>query len=460
MALEILIIDDEDDIRSLVAGILEDEGYETRQASSDKEALDAIRYRQPHLVLLDIWLEGSSMDGIAILEAIAKDNPDLPILMMSGHGNIETAVHAIKLGAYDFIEKPFKTDRLLLLVERALENAKLKRENKELKEKNPLFSEIIGESSKTRQLKALIQKVAPSSSRILIQGPAGSGKEVVARAIHRNSLSSEGPFIVASCANMLPESLEESLFGIEATALSPAKIGLLEKAHKGTLLLDEVGDMPLETQTKITRLLQDQTFYRVGGNDPVSVNVRIMASTTKDLQEKINQGLFREDLYYRLNVVPIQIAPLKERRDDILSLTEHFSNSISSELSLKIKTFSEDAKAILQSWDWPGNVRELKNLIERMMIITNHDEISSENLPEEIKNNDRITSISSAYQELISHPLREAREEFERRYLEAQLIRFNNNISRTAAFVGMERSALHRKIKSLGLTNDNNSEKI
>ncbi len=459
MALEILIVDDEDDIRFLISGILEDEGYETRQASSDKQALEAIRYRQPHLVLLDIWLEGSQMDGIAILEHITKDNPDLPVLMMSGHGNIETAVHAIKQGAYDFIEKPFKTDRLLLLIERALENAKLKRENQELKERSSLFSEIIGDSTKTRQLKSLIQKVAPSSSRILIFGPAGSGKEVVARAIHKNSHLSEGPFIVASCANMKPETLEESLFGIEATLTTSAKIGLLEKAHKGTLLLDEVSDMPLETQTKITRLLQDQTFYRIGGSDPVSVNVRIMASTTKNLQEKINHGEFREDLYYRLNVVPIEVAPLKERREDILSLAEHFLNSVSQELSLKIKSFSEDAKVILQSWDWPGNVRELKNLVERMMILINDDEIMSENLPEEIKNNKRINSVNSAYQELITHPLREAREEFERRYLETQLIRFNHNISRTASFVGMERSALHRKIKSLGLTNDNNSEK-
>lgn len=458
MALEILIVDDEDDIRSLISGILEDEGYETRQASSDKQALEAVRYRQPHLVLLDIWLEGSQMDGIGILQTIAKDNPDLPVLMMSGHGNIETAVNAIKLGAYDFIEKPFKTDRLLLLIERALENAKLKRENKELKERSPLPSELIGDSVKTRQLKSLIQKVAGSSSRILIHGPAGSGKEVVARAIHSHSSLSEGPFVVANCANMHPETLEESLFGIEATAALPAKIGLLEKAHKGTLLLDEVGDMPIETQTKITRLLQDQTFYRIGGSEPVSVNVRIMASTTKDLQEKINRGMFREDLYYRLNVVPIEVAALKERREDIMALAEHFLKAASHELSLKIKNFTDDAEVILQSWDWPGNVRELKNLVERMMIVTNDVEITPENLPEEIKNNDRITSISSAYQELISHPLREAREEFERRYLEAQLIRFNHNISRTASFVGMERSALHRKIKSLGLTS-HNSEK-
>ncbi len=458
MALEILIVDDEDDIRSLISGILEDEGYETRQASSDKQALEAVRHRQPHLVLLDIWLEGSQMDGIAILQTIAKDNPDLPVLMMSGHGNIETAVNSIKIGAYDFIEKPFKTDRLLLLIERALENAKLKRENKELKERGFLPSELIGDSVKTRQLKSLIQKVASSSSRVLIHGPAGSGKEVVARSIHNSSSLSEGPFIVANCANMQPESLEESLFGIEATPSFPAKIGLLEKAHKGTLLLDEVSDMPIETQTKITRLLQDQTFYRIGGNEPVSVNVRIMASTTKDLQEKINQGLFREDLYYRLNVVPIEVAALKERREDIMSLAQYFLEAASHELSLKVKNFTEDAEVILQSWDWPGNVRELKNLVERMMITTSSAEITPENLPEEIKNNDRITSISSAYQELISHPLREAREEFERRYLEAQLIRFNHNISRTASFVGMERSALHRKIKSLGLTS-NNSEK-
>lgn len=457
MALEILIVDDEDDIRFLTAGILEDEGYETREAASDKAALDAINYRQPHLVLLDIWLEGSRLDGLGILDAIKKDNPDLPVLMMSGHGNIETAVDAIKRGAYDFIEKPFKSDRLLLLVERALENARLKRENKELKKQSSITNDLVGDSLKMRQLKSLIQKIAPTNSRILIKGPAGSGKEIVARSIHDASLNTEGSFIIASCANMVPETLEEELFGIEGDDNNPAKIGLLEQAHKGTLLLDEVGDMPLETQAKITRLLQDQTFYRINGTRPVSVNVRIMASTTQDLTEKIADDKFREDLFYRLNVVPIEVAPLKDRRDDIIKLADYFLVMITNNLSSAIRGFSDDAKTILQSWDWPGNVRELKNLIERVVIMApdNADnEITAETLPEEIKNSDRIKSVGETYQELITKPLREAREEFERRYLETQLIRFNYNISRTASFIGMERSALHRKIKMLGLTSD------
>ncbi|MFV0431400.1 MAG: sigma-54-dependent transcriptional regulator [Alphaproteobacteria bacterium] len=457
MALEILIVDDEDDIRFLTSGILEDEGYETREAASDKAALDAISLRQPHLVLLDIWLEGSAMDGLGILDAIKKDNPELPVLMMSGHGNIETAVNAIKRGAYDFIEKPFKSNRLLLLVDRALENARLKRENKELKRQSSITSELVGDSVKTRRLKSLIQKIAPTNSRILIKGPAGSGKEIVARAIHKASLNAEGPFIVANCANMAADSLEESLFGVEGDNNNPAKIGLLEQAHRGTLLLDEIGDMPMETQTKITRLLQDQTFYRVGGKKEVSVNVRIMASTTQDLEVKIQDATFREDLYYRLNVVPVEVDALKDRRDDIMDLADYFLVNITESISSSMQEFSEDAKTILQSWDWPGNVRELKNLIERVVIMASDsksEEIDADMLPEEIKNSDRIRSVGETYQELITKPLREAREEFERRYIETQLIRFNNHISKTASFIGMERSAFHRKIKMLGLSTE------
>jgi len=457
MAHDILIVDDEADIRILTAGILEDEGYKTREAGGDIQALESVRTRRPSLVLLDIWLQGSKLDGLGILKALKKDHPDLPVVMMSGHGNIETAVKALHDGAYDFIEKPFKTDRLLVAVERALETADLRRENAELRTRGAVENHLIGSSSRLNQLRQSIEKVATSNSRVLINGPAGSGKEVAARHLHLQSKRAKGPFVVLNCATMEANKVESELFGIEANAKEPGKVGFFEQAHNGTLLLDEVGDMPQETQGKIVRVLQEQRFLRIGGNTPVEVDVRVMATTSKDLSQEMGLGNFREDLFYRLSVVPIDLPSLSSHREDIVELADYFMNKTAEALGHTPRKFSTEAIATMQAYEWPGNVRELRNVVERVLIMapgTFNDPIKADMLPREITTSGAESLKWDQSSEIMAMSLRDAREIFEREYLNTQITRFGGNISKTASFVGMERSALHRKLKALSLSDD------
>jgi two-component system nitrogen regulation response regulator NtrX len=456
VAHDILIVDDEADIRMLIAGILEDEGYEPREAGDSVTALAAIRARQPGLVVQDVWLEGSPMDGLEVLKTIKAEHPNVPVVMISGHGNVEMAVDAIRLGAYDFIEKPFKTDRLLLVVSRAIEAARLKRENDELRLRAGPQAELIGISPLIAGLRSTVEKAAPTGSRVLITGPAGSGKEVVARLLHQRSRRATGSFIVVNCATMAPERMELALFGSERGdgVGQPRRVGLLEQAHGGTLLLDEISDMPLETQGKIVRVLQEQTFERVGGTARVAVDVRVIASSNKDLRDEITAGRFREDLYYRLNVVPISVPPLRHRREDIPVLARHFLQLSAEVAGLSMRQLGEDALAALQSYEWPGNVRQLRNVLDWLLIMVSGDAkqpIKADQLPPEINATTPGMLQLDRAGEMIALPLREAREMFEREYLLAQVHRFGGNISRTASFIGMERSALHRKLKSLGV---------
>src|SRR5690349_9270692 len=455
MSAEILIVDDEADIRDLVAGILQDEGYVTRTARNSDEALSAVAARRPSLVFLDIWLQGSKLDGLQLLDAVKTEHADLPVVMISGHGNIETAVSAIKRGAYDFIEKPFKADRLVLIAERALENSRLKREVKELKQWSPLPSSLVGHSSSINQLRQTIDKVAPTNSRILIVGPSGAGKELAARSIHALSGRAKGPFVVINAAAITPENMEPELFGVEASNGSQArKPGALEEADGGTLFIDEIADMPRETQNKILRVLVDQTFTRVGGTKKTSVDVRIISSTARNLEAEIATGKFREDLYHRLSVVPVRVPPLAERREDIPDLVRYFMEQISLATGLPRRLIGEDAIAVLQSHDWPGNVRQLRNNVERLMILAGGDPeavITASMLPQDVGSMVPSMPNGNGGEQLMGLPLREAREVFEREYLVAQISRFGGNISRTAEFVGMERSALHRKLKALGI---------
>jgi two-component system nitrogen regulation response regulator NtrX len=449
---EILIVDDEEDIRDLIAGILKDEGYETRVAGDCDAAIAAVRQRRPQLVILDIWLQGSKLDGIQVLEVLKREQPDLPVVMISGHGTIETAVGSIKKGAYDFIEKPFKADRLIHVAARALEAARLKREVQELRLKAGDDSELVGQSSAISQLRQLIEKIAPTGSRVLIAGPSGSGKEVVARLIHARSRRAGNAFVAINCATMDPDRLEEELFGIEGGD-GPRKIGLLELAHNGTLYLDEVADMPIETQGKILRVLVDQTFTRIGGTQRVQVDARIVSCSTADLRMEIADGKFREDLYHRLNVVPVRVPSLSERRDDIPLLVAHFMKRLSATSGLAMREIGDDAMAVLQAHGWAGNVRQLRNIVERLLILATDDAaqaISADLLPSDLGASAPWGGQGRG-DLVISMPLREAREIFERDYLMAQINRFGGNISRTAAFIGMERSALHRKLKSLGV---------
>src|SRR5476651_323918 len=452
IASEILIVDDEEDIRDLIAGILRDEGYTTRVAGDSEAALAAVRARRPQLLILDIWLQGSKLDGIEVLDTVKREQPDLPVVMISGHGTIETAVASIKKGAYDFIEKPFKADWLLHVVERALEASRLKREVQELKLKTGDDGELIGQSSNIAQLRALVEKIAPTNSRVLISGPAGSGKEVAARLIHVRSRRAGNAFVAINCATMAPDRIEMELFGVES-ADGPRKTGLFELAHNGTLYLDEVSDMPLETQGKILRVLIDQTFTRVGGTTRVQVDARVICSTTRDLRAETEAGRFREDLYHRLNVVPVRVPSLAERRDDIPLLVSHFMTRLSTTSGLAVREVGDDAMAVLQAHSWPGNVRQLRNIVERLLILASDDAaqaISADLIPSDLGSSAPWGG-SGRGDMVISLPLREAREIFERDYLVAQINRFGGNISRTAAFIGMERSALHRKLKSLGV---------
>ncbi|MGX1788830.1 nitrogen assimilation response regulator NtrX [Bosea sp. NPDC055332] len=454
MSADILVVDDEVDIRELVAGLLEDEGYRTRKAGSADEALAAIAARRPNLVFLDIWLQGSRLDGLQVLELIKESHPDLAVVMISGHGNIETAVSAIKSGAYDFIEKPFKADRLVLVAERALEASRLRREVRELKTRSVQASRIVGRSTAVNQLRQTLERVAPTNARVLITGEPGCGKELTARTLHEASTRSTGPFVVINAATITPETMEEELFGIEGGDGRSRRVGALEEAHGGTLYIDEIGDMPRETQNRILRVLVDQNFQRVGGATRVHVDVRIISSSSRDLAQLIADGQLREDLYHRLGVVPIRVPALSERREDVPELIDFFMEQISVATGLPQRRIGGDAMAILQSHEWPGNVRELRNNVERLMILTKGDptsEITVDMLPAEVGAMVPTTPSGSGGEKLMSLPLRDAREIFEREYLMAQIARFSGNISRTAEFIGMERSALHRKLKSLGV---------
>jgi len=453
MSTDILIVDDEPDIRDLIGGVLEDEGYAIRTAATAETALDEVRRRAPGLVVLDVWLQGSNMDGLSLLRFLKSIDEQMPVIVISGHGNIETAIAAIRRGAYDFLEKPFKADRLILLVQRALESAKLKRENAALRTQSGTSEAWIGTSQAAITLRAQIEKVAPTNSRVLITGPAGVGKELVARLIHGHSARAAGPFVVVPAASIEPDQMELTLFGEEDNRGRPTRIGLFEKAHNGTLLLDQVADMPLQTQNKILRVLTEQSFQRVGGHSSVKVDVRVMSTSTKDLQAEIADARFREDLYYRLAVVPVHVPTLAERRDDIPELVRHFTDRIADSSGLQPRRFSDKALAMLQAMDWPGNVRQLRNMVERIMILSPADAshmVTIEELPRETNGRGGGQSgLDSS--ELVGMSLRDAREQFEREYLTLQITRFNGNISRTAEFIGMERSALHRKLKALGV---------
>jgi two-component system, NtrC family, nitrogen regulation response regulator NtrX len=452
MALEVLVVDDEADIRELVSGVLEDEGYTVRTAADSAQTLDAVEERRPSMVLLDVWLQGSKLDGIQLLQEIKRRDSTIPVLMISGHGNLDTAVAAVREGAIDFIEKPFEAERLIYLVDRATETERLRRENETLRQQVGHDDQLQGSSVAINTVRATLKRVAPTGSRVLISGPPGVGKEIAARTIHQWSPRSRAPFIVLSAAMMSPERVEEELFGTEAEGVM--RPGLLEHAHGGTLFLDEIADMPLTTQGKILRVLTDQSYTRIGGQRPIKVDVRVLSATSRNLQDEITGGRFREDLFYRLNVVPVKLPALRERREDIPELVSHFVARFAAERRILAPAVSEEAMAALQAHDWPGNVRQLRNIIERTLILAPGDRLSCievDMLPPEILDDQAGTSGSSTGLAIMGSPLREARESFEREYLKIQIRRFSGNISRTASFIGMERSALHRKLKALGI---------
>ena len=451
MALDILIVDDERDIRDLVAGVLSDEGYECRTAADSGSALAAVDARRPSLVLLDVWLHGSPMDGLEILDAIKQREPDLPVIIFSGHGNIDTAVAAVSRGAVDFIEKPFETERLLLMVERATATQSLRRNIAGLKQRIASGEEFTGSSMAINQVRAMLKRVAATGSRVLITGPAGAGKEVAARLLHSWSNRADHAFVVVNSARITPERFEQELFGQEIDGRLE-RPGLLELADGGTLYLDEVADMPLSTQARILRVLTEQSFVRVGGSRQIGVDVRVVSSSARDLSQEINEKRFREDLYYRLNVVPVAVPALAERREDIPQLAEFFLARYAAEQGVPVPSMSAEALAVLQSYDWPGNVRQLRNVIERTVILSPKESFScvqASMLPTEVLG--EPSGERESFSTLMGAPLREARESFEREYLSVQIRRFSGNISRTATFIGMERSALHRKLKLLGI---------
>jgi len=454
MTSDVLIVEDEDDIRAMISGILEDEGYEVREAATSQDALEAVKIRKPNLVVLDVWLKGSDMDGIELLAALKLRHKNLPVIVISGHGTVETAVSAIRKGAFDYIVKPFKAEKLLITATRALENARLRQENEELKGKTVNDDTLVGTSPAIAQLRQKIGRIATTNSRVLITGASGTGKELLARMLHKQSKRSGGPFKAVNAASMVPERVEEELFGVDSNGTDrPQKTGLLERAHNGTLYLDEVADMPLETQGKLLRLLVEQRFHRVGGQDDVQVDVRVITSSSRDLTNEVAMGKFREDLYHRLNVMPLHAPKLSERRADIPALVAHFIEQLAASTGLPARQIGDDAMAALQAHDWPGNVRQLRNNVERLLILATGEPsqpITLATLPKEVSVV-RAGANSQDNDRIIAMPLRDAREHFEREYLQAQIDRFGGNISRTAGFVGMERSALHRKLKSLGL---------
>ena len=458
MQVEILVVDDEADIRKTIADTLEDEGYRCRAAADTVAALELIEERRPQLVILDIWLRETDRDGLELLKILKAQYPEIPVVMISGHGTIETAVKAIKLGAYEFVEKPVQSDRLVLTARRAVDAARLERENAELRERAGADWTMIGVSNPVCQLRSVIDRVGPTGSRVLITGPSGSGKEVAARALHACSNRRDGPFIVLNCATMAPDRMERELFGSEVRNGAAPHPGTFEQAHGGTLLLDEVADMPLETQGKIVRVLQEQSFVRVGGATSIAVDVRVIATTSGNLVNEMATGRFRQDLYYRLNVVPIEVPPLSSRRDDVPLLFRHFAERAAAAGGVPCRDLAEDALAALQAYDWPGNVRQLRNVAEWVLIMAPgaaSEPVRSDMLPPDIvaRTPEPLRGVNGT--ELMGLPLREARERFEREYLVAQVDRFGGNVSRTAQFVGMERSALHRKLKTLGVTAGN-----
>ncbi len=452
MALEVLVVDDEADIRELVSGVLEDEGYSVRTAADSSATLEAIEERRPSMVLLDVWLQGSRLDGLQLLQEIKRRDSTIPVLVISGHGNLDTAVAAVREGAIDFIEKPFEAERLIYLVDRATESERLRRENETLRRQVGQEDQLHGSSVAINTVRATLKRVAPTGSRVLISGPPGVGKEIAARMIHQWSPRAKAPFIVLSAAMMSPERVEEELFGSESDGVM--RPGLLEHAHGGTLFLDEIADMPLTTQAKILRVLTDQSYHRVGGQRAVKVDVRVLSATSRNLQDEIAAGRFREDLFYRLNVVPVKLPALRERREDLPELVSHFLARFATERRVPPPRISEEAMAALQAHDWPGNVRQLRNIIERTLILAPGDRVSCievDLLPAEILDNQGAVGGGNNAMAIMGSPLREARESFEREYLRIQIRRFSGNISRTASFIGMERSALHRKLKALGI---------
>jgi len=454
MSLDILVVDDERDIRELVGGVLEDEGYATRGAADSDAALEAIAERRPSLVLLDVWLQGSRLDGLELLDEIKRRDASIPVLVISGHGNLDTAVAAIRRGASDFIEKPFEAERLLLLVERATETERLRQEVASLRASVGRDNDLTGTSAAINSVRATLKRVAATGSRVLITGGAGVGKEVAARLLHGWSQRTTAPFVIVSAARMTPERGEEELFGVEEGG-DLVRTGLLEQAHGGTLFLDEIADMPMQTQARILRVLTDQSFSRIGGTRMVKVDVRVVSATSRDLQAEIGAGRFREDLYYRLNVVPVCIPSLTDRREDIPVLVEHFVAHYASERRVPTPEVAPDAMVALQSYEWPGNVRQLRNIVERTVILAPGDRIGRidlDLLPTEVLGASKDSGGGVGQSAIMGAPLKEARESFEREYLRVQIRRFSGNISRTASFIGMERSALHRKLKLLGIT--------
>ena len=450
---DILVVDDEKDIRELVSDILVDEGYTTRKAANSDEAFGEINKDAPDLIILDIWLKESKLDGIDILKTVRRDNPDIPVVIISGHGNIEIAVAAVKQGAYDFIEKPFNIDQLMVVIARGMETSRLRRENAQLKVRDVTSSVMVGNSAAFRNLQSQLDKVTKTNGRVMLTGPSGCGKEVAARYIHSKSDRAKAPFVSVNSASIEPDRMEEVLFGREGgeRGFEP---GLLEQAHGGIVFFDEVADMPIGTQSKILRVLVEQSFTRVGGADKVRVDIRVLSATNRDLVQEIAAGNFREELYHRLNVVPITVPSLEARREDIAMLAEHFMEELNSAQGLPVRPLAEETEALLQTMSWPGNVRQLRNVIERVLILgPEKGEIEPSEIPgNETSGGGESAGLSNSYATL---PLREAREMFEREYLMAQINRFGGNISRTANFVGMERSALHRKLKTLNVVTTN-----
>jgi two-component system nitrogen regulation response regulator NtrX len=453
MSAHILIVDDQDDIRMLIQGILNDENYTTQEAGDSQTAVKIMAEKMPDAIVLDIWLENSEMDGMDLLKKLVKSHPGVPVIMISGHGSIETAVSAIQFGAYDFIEKPFNADKLLVIMKRALEAGRLRRENQELRLRAlGGMAELHGSSSLIQQVRQSIERVAPTSSRVLITGSPGTGKDIAARMIHNHSKRAHKNYVVLNCAILSPERIELELFGSEGAA--GRKPGVLEQANGGTLFLDEVADMPLETQAKIVRVLQDQYFTRLGGSEMVDVDVRVIAATNQNLAELMERGKFRQDLYYRLNIVPIELPSLRDRTGDIPTLADYFMHQAALAANTAPRAFADDAVALMQSYNWPGNVRQLRNVIEWLLIMAEgeaDEPITANMMPPDLKQKVAAMVHGQGVVELMSKPLREAREIFEREYLLSQMNRFGGNISRTAVFIGMERSALHRKLKAVGL---------
>ncbi|TAE34535.1 MAG: sigma-54-dependent Fis family transcriptional regulator [Alphaproteobacteria bacterium] len=456
---DILVVDDEADIRNLISEILVDEGLSVRTAKNSDLALRSLAERVPSLMILDIWLQGSELDGLGILELCQERYPSLPVIMISGHGNIETAVNSIKMGAFDFIEKPFEADHLLHAVNKASELSRLRRENEELKLRGKIENTLLGKSPAICQVRSIIEKVAPTNSRVLITGEEGTGKEVVARLLHENSARNQAPFIMLNSASLHPSQVDAELFGMESTSPGGGaeSLGLFERAHGGTLFIDEIADMSRETQGKVLKALHEQSFERVGGTKRVSVDVRVIAATNRDLKREMERGNFREDLYYRLSVVPIHMPALRERREDIPELCDFFMRASAKSAGISMRDIAAEAMAVLQAYHWPGNIRHLRNVIEWMLIMStgrSTQVLDEMMLPPELRAQNGAVSAQDDGNAIMAMPLREAREVFEKQYLMTQIARFGGNISKTASFIGMERSALHRKLKLLGIHND------